>query len=107
MARLLADLTPLRISVEYRRIWSALSISNIGQQMTTVAVGIQVYSLTHSSFMVGLVGLCQLIPLIGFGLYGGALSDTHDRRKVGLFAAMGLMACSMVFFASAMMRKAS
>ena len=48
--------------------------------------------------MVGLVGLCQLIPLIGFGLYGGALSDTHDRRKVGLFAAMGLMACSMVFF---------
>ncbi len=98
MARLLADLTPLRISVEYRRIWSALSISNIGQQMTTVAVGIQVYSLTHSSFMVGLVGLCQLIPLIGFGLYGGALSDTHDRRKVGLFAAMGLMACSMVFF---------
>ena len=98
MARLLADLTPLRISVEYRRIWSALSISNIGQQMTTVAVGIQVYSLTHSSFMVGHVGLCQLIPLIGFGLYGGALSDTHDRRKVGLFAAMGLMACSMVFF---------
>ncbi len=98
MARVLADLTPLRISAEYRRIWSALSISNIGQQMTTVAVGIQVYSLTHSSFMVGLVGLCQLIPLIGFGLYGGALSDTHDRRRVGLFAAIGLMACSMVFF---------
>lgn len=98
MARLLADLTPLKISGEYRRIWSALSISNIGQQMTTVAVGIQVYSLTRSSFMVGLVGLCQLIPLIGFGLYGGALSDTHDRRKVGLFAAIGLMACSMVFF---------
>jgi len=98
MARLLADLTPLKISAEYRRIWSALSISNIGQQMTTVAVGIQVYSLTRSSFMVGLVGLCQLIPLIGFGLYGGALSDTHDRRKVGLFAAIGLMACSMVFF---------
>jgi MFS family permease len=91
MARVFADITPLRISAEYRRIWSALSISNVGQQMTTVAVGIQVYALTHSSFMVGLVGLCQLIPLIGFGLYGGALSDTHDRRKVGLFAAIGLM----------------
>ena len=98
MARLLADLTPLKISAEYRRIWSALSISNIGQQMTSVAVGIQVYSLTRSSFMVGLVGLCQLVPLVGFGLYGGALSDTHDRRKVGLFAAMGLMACSLIFF---------
>jgi MFS family permease len=98
MARVFADITPLRISAEYRRIWSALSISNVGQQMTTVAVGIQVYALTHSSFMVGLVGLCQLIPLIGFGLYGGALSDTHDRRKVGLFAAIGLMSCSLVFF---------
>ena len=98
MAKLFADVTPLRISAEYRLIWSALSISNIGQQMTTVAVGIQVYSLTHSSFMVGLVGLCQLIPLIGFGLYGGALSDTHDRRMVGLLAAIGLMSCSLVFF---------
>ncbi|MEI8057318.1 MAG: MFS transporter [Actinomycetes bacterium] len=102
MPRLFADLTPLRVSAEYRRIWAALSISNVGQQMTSVAVGIQVYSLTHSSFLVGLVGLFQLVPLIGFGLYGGALSDTHDRRKVGLFAAIGLMVCSGVFFAQSL-----
>ena len=99
MARLFADLTPLRVSADYRRIWSALSISNVGQQMTAVAVGIQVYSITHSSFAVGMVGLFQLIPLIGFGLYGGMLSDVHDRRLLGLITAVGLMACSIVLLA--------
>jgi MFS family permease len=101
VARLFADLTPLRVSADYRRIWSALSISNVGQQMTAVAVGIQVYSITHSSFAVGMVGLFQLIPLIGFGLYGGMLSDVHDRRLLGLITAVGLMACSAVLFAQA------
>ena len=99
MARIFADLTPLRVSADYRRIWSALSISNVGQQMTAVAVGIQVYSITHSSFAVGMVGLFQLIPLIGFGLYGGMLSDVHDRRLLGLITAVGLMACSIVLLA--------
>ena len=97
MARLLADLTPLRVSAPYRRLWAGIGISNIGQQMTTVAVGLQVYDLTHSSLAVGLVGLFQLIPLIGFGLYGGALSDVYDRRLVGVITGMGLWGCSLVF----------
>jgi MFS family permease len=103
VARLLADITPLRVSLDYRRLWLALSISNVGQQMTAVAVGIQVYSITQSSFAVGLVGLFQLVPLIGFGLYGGALSDTHDRRLLGLLTALGLMGCSAVLLAQALL----
>ena len=94
MARLLADLTPLRVSPPYRRLWSAIGVSNVGQQMTAVAVGIQVYSITGSSLAVGLVGLFQLVPLVVFGLYGGALSDTHDRRLIGLLTAAGLAACA-------------
>jgi MFS family permease len=101
VARLFADLTPLRVSLDYRRLWAAHSISNIGQQMTAVAVGIQVYAITHSSFAVGMVGLFQLIPLIGFGLYGGMLSDVHDRRRLGLITAVGLMSCSIVLVAQA------
>ena len=97
MARIFADLTPLRVSAPYRRLWAGLGISNVGQQMTSVAVGLQVYDLTKSSFMVGLVGLFQLIPLIGFGLYGGTLSDAFDRRLVGLISALGLWGCSIVF----------
>ncbi len=97
MARIFADLAPLRVSAPYRRLWAGLGISNVGQQMTSVAVGLQVYDLTKSSFMVGLVGLFQLIPLIGFGLYGGTLSDAFDRRLVGLISALGLWGCSIVF----------
>lgn len=96
MPRLLADVTPLRVSPEFRRLWVALGVSNAGQQMTSVAVGIQVYNLTGSSLAVGLVGLFQLVPLVGFGLYGGALSDSHDRRRLGLLTAFGLMCCSLV-----------
>lgn len=101
MARLLADLTPLKVSADYRRILVAHGISNVGQQMTAVAVGIQVYAIAQSSFAVGLVGLFQLVPLIGFGLYGGMLSDVHDRRKLGLLAALGLMSCSIVLVTQA------
>ena len=102
MARLLADLTPLRVSPPYRRLWAALGVSNVGQQMTSVAVGLQVWDITQSSFMVGLVGLAQLIPLVGFGLYGGTLSDAFDRRKVGMFSAAGLWLCSVAFLAQSL-----
>ena len=91
------DLTPLRISPAYRRLWSGLAIANIGQQMTAVAVGIQVYDITRSSLMVGLVGLFQLVPLVGLGLYGGTLSDAFDRRKVGIVSAIGLWSASVLF----------
>ncbi len=97
MARIFADLTPLRASAPYRRLFIGLGVSNIGQQMTSVAVALQVYDLTKSSFMVGLVGLFQLIPLIGFGLYGGTLSDAFDRKLVGLISALGLWGCSILF----------
>jgi MFS family permease len=100
--RLLADLTPLRVSPAYRRLWASLGVTNVGQQMTSVAVGLQVYELTHSSFMVGLVGLFQLVPLVGFGLYGGALSDAYDRRIVGLITAVGMWGCSIAFLAQAL-----
>ena len=107
MARLFADLTPLRVSAPYRRLWASLGISNIGQQMTSVAVGLQVWDLTHSSLMVGLVGLFQLVPLVGFGLYGGTLSDAFDRRKVGLLTATGLWLCSLLFLTQSLMNVGS
>lgn len=102
MARLFADLTPLRVSAPYRRLWAALGISSVGQMMTSVAVGLQIYDLTHSSLMVGLVGLAQLVPLIGFGLYGGTLSDAYDRRIVGLITAFGLWSTSALFLAQSL-----
>ncbi|SKC80898.1 MFS transporter [Krasilnikoviella flava] len=86
MPRLIADLTPLRVSPAYRRLWWGLGVSNIGTQVTVVAVGLQVYSLTGSTLAVGTLGIAALVPLVALGLYGGALVDHYDRRRVSLLA---------------------
>lgn len=86
MPRLIADLTPLRVSPAYRRLWWGLGVSNIGTQLTVVAVGLQVYALTGSTLAVGTLGIAALVPLVALGLYGGALVDHYDRRTVSLLA---------------------
>ncbi|MFI5665359.1 MFS transporter [Streptomyces sp. NPDC051704] len=93
--RIFADLTPLRTSPDYRRLWVGSTISWMGQAMTALAISLQVYDITGSSFSVGLVGLFSLVPLVVFGLYGGAIADTVDRRKLGLYSSLGLTALSI------------
>ena len=88
MPRLLADLTPLRESPDFRRLWTGTALSAVGTQLTLVAVSLEVYSLTASSFYVGLLGLVGLVPLVLAGLYGGSVVDAYDRRKVALFSAV-------------------
>lgn len=97
MSRLLVDLTPLRESPPFRRLWIGHSVGTAGQQMTSVAVALEVYDLTGSSWAVGLTGLFQLVPLVVLGLYGGALIDRFDRRKVALIATVGLWASTLAF----------
>ena len=80
------DLAPLRASPAYRRLYIGFTLAGVGSQLTVVAIGLQVYELTGSSFSVGLVGLFALVPIIIMGLYGGALIDAHDRRIVALVA---------------------
>ncbi len=86
--RLLADLTPLRRSPAFARLWAGTAIAGIGTQMTTVAVGLEVYEITHSTFAVALVGVIALVPMIVAGLYGGMLADAFDRRLVALVSAI-------------------
>jgi MFS family permease len=91
----LLDLAPLRASPSFRRLWWGLGISNLGTQLTVVAVGLQVYSITHSTLAVGVLGLCALVPLVALGLYGGALVDAYDRRRVALSSSLGLWTVSI------------
>ena len=91
MRRLLLDLTPLRASRAYQRMWLGTLLSGIGSSLTTVAVGLQVYDLTGSTFSVGLVGLFTVVPLLALGLYGGSIVDAHDRRRVILTTSTGLL----------------
>ncbi|GAA1296710.1 MFS transporter [Streptomyces sanglieri] len=93
--RILADLTPLRTSPDYRRLWFGNTVSWVGQGMTALAVSLQVYDITGSAFSVGLIGFCSFLPLVVFGLYGGAVADTIDRRKLGLASSAGSFVLSV------------
>ena len=102
MRALLTDVAPLRVSADYRRLWFGLTVSQLGQQMTAVALAIQVYAITRSSFAVGVVGICAFFPLVVFGLYGGAIADSMDRRRLALVASTGLWLLSIVLATQAL-----
>src|SRR5438093_10439215 len=70
--------------------------------MTVVALAWQVYLITRSSLMVGLLGAFALVPLVVFGLYGGAVADVVDRRRLMLWSSSGLAAMSAVLLAQAL-----
>jgi len=99
--RLLADLTPLRVSPAFRRLWLGNALSAVGSQLTLVVVSLEVYKLTYSSFHVGLLGLFALVPLVLTGLYGGSVADSYDRRKIALGSALVLWCTTSAIAAQA------
>jgi MFS family permease len=88
-------------------MWFGSSLSAIGSMVTNVAVGLQVYDLTESTFKVGLVGLFALVPLVVLGLYGGSIIDAHDRRRVIITTSSGLLLLAVVFTVQAWLDVAS
>ncbi|TJZ73748.1 MFS transporter [Rhodococcus oryzae] len=98
--RLLADVTPLQ-NQDFRRLWMAGIVTVIGAQISVVLVPLQVYEITRSSAYVGLTGLFGLVPLVVFGLWGGALADVMDRRRLMTITTIGLAVTSVLFWAQA------
>jgi MFS family permease len=96
--RLFADLTPLR-TPDFRRLWLAGIVTVIGANLTVFAVPVQLYVLTRNSAYVGLAGLFALVPLIVFGLLGGAWADAFDRRLLLIITSVGLAAASVLLWA--------
>ncbi|MFP5022620.1 MFS transporter [Pseudonocardia phyllosphaerae] len=92
-----ADTTPLRTPA-YRRLWAAGIVTVIGAQLSVVAVPKQIYDLTGSSSYVGLTGLFGLVPLVVFGLWGGAIADAVDRRLMLLFTGSGIALTSLALW---------
>jgi hypothetical protein len=99
--RLFMDTRPLRESPAFRRLWLGSGLSAIGGQMTSFAVALQVYTLTHSSIAVGAVGLAVAVPTIALGMIGGSVVDAVDRRKLVLISSSALAAVSALFAAQA------
>ncbi|MGW5656194.1 MFS transporter [Streptomyces humi] len=89
MSRLLPDLTPWHASADFRRLWVSGLVSNFGSFLTFVALPVQIKDLTGSATAVGAIGAVELLPLILFGLYGGALADALDKRLLILWTEVG------------------
>ncbi|MDB4979684.1 MAG: transporter [Myxococcales bacterium] len=98
---MLLDVSPLRRHRDFRRLFIGQFVSFFGSMITYVAVPYQVYQLTSSSLVVGLLGTAQLIPLLLFGLWGGAYADAVDRRRLLIGAELLLSAISLALFANA------
>ena len=95
------DLTPLRQSRDFRRLWFGNAISLLGSMLTTVAIPYQVYQLTGSTLAVGLLGIAALVPLLTISFLGGAIADAVDRRALLIVSDVGLAAISGLLVANA------
>ncbi len=96
----MADTRPFT-NPHFRRLWLANIVTVIGAQLTVVAVPAQIYAETGSSAYVGLTGVFGLVPLVVFGLWGGALADAMDRRTLLVITTTGLIGTSALFYAQA------
>ncbi|OFJ53338.1 MFS transporter [Mycolicibacterium grossiae] len=100
MASLFADTTPLR-NADFARLWWAGIPTVIGAGLTLFAVPVQLYAITQNSAYVGLAGVFALVPLVVFGLWGGALADAMDRRLLLVIASCGLAVASVLLWVQA------
>ncbi|MGW2640997.1 MFS transporter [Streptomyces sp. NPDC001348] len=100
---LLPDLSPWRASADFRKLWLSGLISNFGSFLTFVALPVQLKDLTGSAAAVGAVGAVQLVPLLVFGLYGGALADALDKRKLIWWTEAGQGLLSAVLLCNALL----
>lgn len=95
------DVSPLRTSREFRLLWCGQVVSFLGSQITYVAVQFQTYELTRSSLAVGLLALCELVPLLTMSFVGGALADAVDRRRLLLTSEAALAVVPFVLLLNA------
>ena len=91
--RTFVDLTPLRASPAFARLWLSTFLTGLGIQLTIVAVGLQIYSITQDTIAVALVGGIALIPATIAGPLAGMIADAFDRRALLVSVPARLEAC--------------
>ncbi len=104
--RFAIDLAPLRHPA-YRRLFVGNAASMFGSQFTVVAVPVQMWQLTHSALWVGYLGLAGLVPLLVLALWGGALADVLDRRRLLLVSSALMFAGTLALLVQALLRLGS
>jgi MFS family permease len=104
--RVAIDAKPLR-HLAYRRMFVGFGVSSFGFQLTAVAVPVEMFQLTRSSLWVGLLGIAGLVPLLVFGLWGGAVADAVDRRRLLLASSLLMWSATLGLLAQAVLRVGS
>jgi MFS family permease len=102
MRRVAVDLAPLRASHDLRLLLLGEFLTGLGTQAALVALPFQLYTQTGSAFLTGLLGAVELVPMITAGLWGGAIADRMDRRRLLLIVQIGLVACAGALAAGAL-----
>ena len=100
---MILNISPLKKHREFRLLYLGQLVSMLGSMITFVAVPYQVFQLTHSSFLVGMLGAAQLIPLLLFALWGGAYADAVDRRRLLVVSEFLLTAGSLTLVINSLM----
>jgi MFS family permease len=97
------DITPLKISRDYRLLFFGQMISFFGSMMTFVVVPVQMYQLTQSNLYVGLLGLAEFVPMFLLAFLGGALADAIDRRKILRITEIGQTITTAILLGNALL----
>jgi MFS family permease len=100
---LLPNMAPWRASRDFRLLLSSGLVTRFGSYFTYVAVPLQIMKLTGSPVAVGLVGLVELVPMIVFGLWGGALADAVNRRLLIVGTEVGLSLLAILLLGNALL----
>ncbi|CAA9260085.1 MAG: Uncharacterized MFS-type transporter [uncultured Chloroflexia bacterium] len=80
---------------DFRFLTIGTLASSLGSQMLGVAVGWELYERTNSAFVLGIVGLVQVIPVLLFSLYAGHIADRFDRKRIVMLSQALLLLCSL------------
>lgn len=100
---MLLDLTPLKISRDYRLLFFGQMLSFFGTMMTFIVVPVQMFQLTGSTLYVGLLGVAEFVPMFGLAFIGGAMADAIDRRRILRLTEIGQTITTAILLANALL----
>lgn len=100
---MLLDLSPLRVSRDYRLLFFGQLVSFFGSMMTFIIVPWQMYQITRSNAMVGYIALAEFLPMFGLAFVGGALADYVDKRRMLRLTEIGQTLLTGILFFNALL----